>query len=284
MKNTQQITRAMKFVAAAKLRRAQDRVLAARPFARRMQVVLNSMAARAQTRHAGKILHPLLAQRAMERICLILITGDKGLCGAFNTNLVAATKSFLLEHSERGLSLILVGKKGWDALRKSHYRIRGDYVNRLAKASYELAQEIAGPVIEAYSKGEVDAVYVIYNECKSVLQQRRQTELLLPIRQATTTTAPSDPVLIDYIYEQTPERILADLLPKYVETQILRALLESAAAFYAASMTAMDAATNNAADMISSLTLTMNKIRQASITKEIIEIVSGATALEGSGK
>lgn len=274
----------MKFVSAAKLRRAQDRILSARPFARRMQTVLNSMATRVKARHPGKVVHPLLAERPIEKVGLILITGDKGLCGAFNTNLVAAAHVFLQGQEGSDRSLVLVGKKGYDAFRRAKYPIRGEHVNRLAKVSYELAQEIAGPIIQAYTKGELDAVYLIYNEFKSVLQQRRQIERLLPIQTAGGTEAPVGGPMIDYIYEQPPEKIFNDLLPRYIETQVFRALLESAAAFYAASMAAMDSATNNAADMISTLTLTMNKIRQASITKEIIEIVSGATALEASAE
>lgn len=279
VKNTQQITKAMKMVDAAKLRRAQERILNARPYARHMLAVLNSLVARVQENldpDDPQRSHPLLVERGDEKIELVVITADKGLCGGFNANIIKAAQTFLQEHSKKQLHLELVGRKGRDFFKKRHWKIHHEFVNLFARLNYEEARKIAQTVIEEYSKGEIDAVYLVYNEFKSVIQQRVVVERLLPIGKLE----PADELdRTDYLYEQTPQVIFNDLLPKHVEVQVYRALLESAAAEHAARMTAMDAATNNAAEMIETLTLNMNRARQAAITKEIIEIVSGAAAL-----
>lgn len=283
VKNTQQITRAMKFVAAARLRRAQERVFAARPFAREMARVLRS----AMTRMENPT-HALLAHRPEERVLVLVLTGDRGLCGPFNTNVIRKSLEFLREHQSRKLEIVPVGKKGRDALRKRQYSFLAEYLNVSMRVEFAKAKEIAGKVIERFAAGEVDAVYAIYNEFKSVLVQKLVVEKLLPVETEAIQAAEAagsghgahdiveQPV--DYIYEQPAEEILGKLLPRYVETQVYRVLVESAAAEHAARMTAMDAATNNAAELIEKVTLHMNKVRQAQITKEIIEVVSGAAS------
>lgn len=249
-----------------------------------MLEVLNSLVARVTAQQVGdgeRVPHPLLAEREERRIELVVITADRGLCGAFNNNIIGTALDFLERRRDKEVSLTLVGKKGRDFFRKQPYRRSKEYINALAKVSYEQAKEIAAPIIETYAKAEIDAVYLAYNEFKSVMQQRIAVEKLLPI---TRVEADNRQALTKYIYEPSPEKIFADLLPKHIEVQLLRALLESVAAEHAARMTAMDNATNNADEMISNLTLVMNKIRQASITKELIEIVSGANALAASRK
>jgi F-type H+-transporting ATPase subunit gamma len=272
VRNTQQITRAMKFVAAAKLRRAQEAVFAARPYARQMHNVLASAMARMESPQ-----HPLLARRAEECVLLLLVSGDKGLCGAFNTNVIRRAIEFMRQRQQGKLEVIAAGKKGRDALRKRKENLVAEYVNLSGKVEFSHAKEIGGRIIKMYSTGEVDAVYAVYNEFKSVLAQRVLIEKLLPIEAAEFQSS-GTATLVDYIYEQPPEEILMRLLPRHVETQFFRVLLESAAAEHAARMTAMDSATNNAAELIDGITLHMNKVRQASITKEIIEIVSGAAS------
>jgi F-type H+-transporting ATPase subunit gamma len=281
VKNTQQITRAMKFVAAARLRRAQERVFAARPFAGEMVRVLRSAMSRMENP-----MHPLLAHRPEERVLVLVLTGDRGLCGPFNTNVIRKSLEFLREHQSRKLEIVPVGKKGRDALRKRQYSFLAEYLNVSMRVEFARAKEIAGKVIERFTAGEVDAVYAIYNEFKSVLVQRLTVEKLLPVEADAIQAAEpgghgahavsEQPV--DYIYEQPAGEILDKLLPRYVETQVYRVLVESAAAEHAARMTAMDAATNNAAELIEKVTLHMNKVRQAQITKEIIEVVSGAAS------
>ncbi len=274
VKNTQQITRAMKMVAAARLRRAQERVVKARPYANQMLTVLASVAARTEQRA-----HPLLAERPVEKVLLVLVTADRGLCGAFNANLIRAAQSYLAEvaaGADRQVSLIAVGRKGRDFFRKRPISIVGDYVNLFGRLEFSHAQGIARQIINLYTDQSVDAVDFMYNAFKSVLTQHLTVERYLPIK---PLEAPEGQGLVDYIYEQPPEEIFNILLPRYVEIEVYRALLESQAAEFAARMTAMDAATNNAAEMIDSLTLHLNRVRQAAITKEIIEIVSGAAAL-----
>jgi F-type H+-transporting ATPase subunit gamma len=270
VKNTQQITRAMKMVAAARLRRAQERVLNARPYANQMLTLLGSLTARVEQR-----VHPLLKERPVKNILLVLVSGDKGLAGAFNTNLIRATQNYLTEHRDRNVSMIAVGRKGRDFFRKRPITMVSDYANIFSRLSISHAEEIAKTIIDLYTKEEVDAVDFIYNESKSIMVQRLTVERYLPIK-------PMQPrqgeVLIDYIYEQPEEEFFKELLERYVEVEVYRALLESAAAEFAARMTAMDAATTNAAEMIDTLTLNMNRVRQAAITREIIEIVSGANA------
>jgi len=272
VKNTQQITKAMKMVSAAKLRRAQERVMSARPYAQKILSVLNSLV----TRSEGQT-HPLLEDRGGERIQLVVITADKGLCGAFNSNIIKAAHNFIGENRHRQLTLNCVGRKGRDFFRKGPLTVVHEAVNIFARLDYSHARQISAALMEEFANKEVDAVYLVYNEFKSVIQQRIVVEQLLPIQKMAASEEAS---LIDYIYEQPAGEIFSSLIPKHVEVQVYRALLESAAAEHGARMTAMDAATNNAIDLIDSLTLTMNRARQAGITREIIEIVGGAAALE----
>jgi F-type H+-transporting ATPase subunit gamma len=345
--NTRQITKAMKMVSAAKLRRAQERALAARPYAQMLTNILKSLVSRTEIYdpETGEPKHPLLAQRAERNILLIVVTGDKGLAGAFNANITKAALRFLESKSGKNIDIETIGRKGRDFLRRrypsakvqtrslaeveeslegrpeagervSATQITGEHVGILGKVEFSQASTLAENVIERYKCEEIDAVYVVFNEFKSVIAQRLVVEQILPIeqvgeqavRQSEEMTAEekkrakeaavsagvgmrssdgaADEVAakfataqVDYIYEQPPEELFRDLLPKYVAIQIFRALMESVAAEHAARMTAMDSATNNASDMIDSLTLVMNRARQAKITKEIIEIVSGAAAM-----
>jgi len=270
VKSTQQITRAMKMVAAARLRRAQDRIFSARPYANEMMTMLSSVAARTTDR-----CHPLLVERPIQRQLLVLVTADRGLCGAFNTNLIRAAQNYLDEHRDREVSIITVGRKGRDFFVKRPVTLAGEYINLFGRLEFAQSQPISKLIIDLYSEEKVDAVDFIYNEFKSVITQRVMLERYLPIKPIQPTEGES---LIDYIYEQPPLEIFNALLPRYVEIEVYRALLESQAAELAARMTAMDAATNNAKDMIESLTLYMNRVRQAAITREIIEVVSGAAA------
>ena len=273
VKNTQQITKAMKMVSAAKLRRAQDRVIAARPYATTLRQVLGNVAAAAAAdERVGE--NPLLAQRAERRIELVLITADKGLAGAFNSNLIKAAVKFAADRPEAQLEYLLVGRKGRDSFRKRQVTVAGEHIGLTAKVRYEDAGEIARKLMERFAREEIDAVYLLYNEFKSVMAQRVAIARVLPVE------IPREQQPIDYIFEQPPAELLEGLLPRYVEMEIYRPLLESAAAEHAARMTAMESATSNAAEMIENLTLYMNRVRQASITKEIIEVVSGALALE----
>ncbi len=345
--NTRQITKAMKVVSAAKLRRAQDRALSARPYAQMLTNVLKSLVARAEIYdpETGEPKHPLLAQRPEKNILLIVVTGDKGLAGAFSANITKAATRFLESKEGKNVDIEAIGRKGRDFLRRRYpaataqtrslaeteeslethpevgeragaIEVTGEHVGVLGKLEFAQARRLAESVIERYQREQIDAVYVVFNEFKSVIAQRLIVEQILPIeqigapavRQAEEMTeeekkkakeaaisagvgrrsseSPADQVAaqfgtaqVDYIYEQPPEDLFRALLPKYVAIQIFRALLESVAAEHAARMTAMDSATNNATDMIDSLTLVMNRARQAKITKEIIEIVSGAAAM-----
>jgi F-type H+-transporting ATPase subunit gamma len=271
VKNTQQLTKAMKTVSAAKLRRAQERVFSARPYAEQLKRVLGNLTVRLEN-----ITHPLLEVRPEERILYVVVTADRGLCGAFNTNILRSATAFLREHVDRSVSLATAGRKGRDFFRRRGINIRAEFVNIFSKLDYGNARDIAESIVQAYSAGEVDAVYIIYNEFKSVIQQRVVTEKLLPVSRIEVKE--SEPQL-DYIFEEPPQEIFNRLLPRYVEVQIYRALLESAAAEHGARMASMDTASRNAGDMIDMLTLNMNRIRQAAITREIIEVVSGAGAL-----
>jgi len=270
VKSTQQITKAMKMISAAKLRRAQEAIFAARPYARLMGQVLNSMASRADPDY-----HPLLRQKGDDKILLVVITADKGLCGAFNASIVRAAARFLEERKGRQLQLGLVGRKGRDFFKRRQFAVHHERVGIFKELSYAQAQQLARGMIEGFVGDEFDEVHLVYNEFKSVIQQKVLVEQLLPI--ARHQLDPTEPGM-DYVYEPTPKEIFNELMPKHVEIQVYRALLESAAAEHGARMTAMDSATNNAADMIDRLTLFMNKVRQAAITKEIIEVVSGAGA------
>ena len=278
VKNTQQITKAMKMVAASKLRRAQERIMSARPYAVQMQRVLGGLASR-----VDPSIHPLLVTRERREgsmVLVIVVTGDKGLCGSFNTNVIKAGATFVLESRER-CTLGLVGRKGRDFFARRGFPILFDQSGIFQKLRHDDAQAIARMAIEAFTSGEVDRVMLVYNEFRSVISQRVVVDQLLPIARADVdgSSAPGDSGRIDYLYEPSAQEIFNQLLPRYVEIQVYRALLESNAAFFAAQMTAMDTATKNSAEMIGSLTLYMNKVRQAAITREIIEVVSGASAL-----
>jgi F-type H+-transporting ATPase subunit gamma len=344
--NTRQITKAMKMVSAAKLRRAQERALAARPYAQMLTNVLKSLVARAEIYdpETGEPKHPLLAQREEKTILLVIVTGDKGLAGAFNANILKAAARFLESKAGKNIDIEAIGRKGRDFLRRRYpaaaiqthslaepeelleevepageraaaLQIAGEHVGILGKVEFAQASALAESVIRRYCREEIDSVYLVFNEFKSVIAQRLIVEQILPIEQvgeravrlaeemteeekkkakeaavsagaglrATDGSEPSASQFgtsqVDYIYEQPPAELFRALLPKYVSIQIFRALLESVAAEHAARMTAMDSATNNATDMIDSLTLVMNRARQAKITKEIIEIVSGAAAM-----
>ncbi len=331
VRSTRQITKAMKMVSAAKLRRAQDRALAARPYAQMLNNVLKSLVSRAEIYdpETGEAKHPLLIKRAENRVLLIVVTGDKGLAGAFNANILKAAHRFIEEKEGKTIDIVSVGRKAREFYRRRYpvvkrgeerggqIQVLAEQVDYLSHMDFAEANRVARVVIDAYTKEEIDSVYLIYNEFKSVISQRLVVERVLPIEQvaetslvhgeapteverkrqleaaATAGVSPRPPdtreidrqaaefgtAQVDYIYEQSPEELFRSLLPKYVSVQLLRAALESVAAEHAARMTAMDAATNNANDMIDSLTLSMNRVRQASITKEIIEIVSGAAAL-----
>jgi F-type H+-transporting ATPase subunit gamma len=281
VKNTQQITKAMKMVSAAKLKRAQDRVVTARPFANKMIEVLGELAKRTDE----DFHHPLLDLRKDQRYLLVLVTADKGLCGAFNTNLIKAAQSFMRDNADKTIELMAIGRKGRDFFRNRHATIASEYIGLTGKGRVELSEalDVARSLIKLYSEDEaIDKVFLIYNEFKSVLQQRVVLEQLLPVARASEgeTDTKAEPVsLVDYIYEQPPEEMFGQLLPRLIETQIFRALLESVASEQGARMTAMDSASKNASELIDSLTLNMNRIRQAAITNEIIEVVSGAAAL-----
>jgi F-type H+-transporting ATPase subunit gamma len=331
--NTRQITKAMKMVSAAKLRRAQERALAARPYALMLTNVLKSLVSRAEIYdpETGEPKHPLLAQRPEKNILLIVVSGDKGLAGAFNTNILKAAMRFLGTQQDKNVEIETIGRKGRDFLRRryptaeprtadshepAHVTLVGEQIGVFNRIDYALASETAARVIERYARTDIDAVYLVYNEFKSVISQRLIVEKVLPIErvgevsiaqaegmseeerkraleaakgagvgirpadthEADAAAAKFATAPVDYIYEQPAEELFRSLLPKYVGIQIFRGLLESVAAEHAARMTAMDAATSNATDMIDSLTLVMNRARQAKITKEIIEIVSGAAA------
>src|SRR5436190_20106592 len=289
VKSTQQITKAMKMVAASRLRRAQERIQQARPFATEMLRVLNSLATRVDP---GA--HPLLDERKVPRAggkaLLFVISADRGLCGSFNTNAIKGASTFIVENPAREVALGLIGRRGRDYFARRGFEVRYEQVNLFQALQYSHAQAIAQAAVEAFTSGQVDSVYLVYNEFRSVMSQKVVVERLLPIPrleidppapggfgEAGAKGAPGP--AIDYLYEPTPEELFTTLIPRHVEVQVYRALLESNAAFYAAQMTAMDSASRNAAEMIDQLTLYMNKVRQAAITREIIEVVSGAGAL-----
>jgi len=274
VKNTQQITKAMKMVSAAKLRRAQDRVIAARPYSRLLQRMLSNIA-QAASEGSENETHPLLAQRPEQRVLVVLITADGGLAGAFNSNIIKSAVKFASDHAGLQVEYELVGRKGRDAFRKRRAKISGEYAGLFMKpVRREDATSIAHKIAQRFANAEIDAVYVMVNQFKSVVAPEMATHRILPVE------IPEAKTNIDYIYEQDPVELLKGLLPRYVENQIYQAMIESYAAYQAARMTAMDAASSNAADMLESLTLNMNRVRQASITREIIEIVGGAAALD----
>ncbi len=268
VRNTEQITKAMKMVSAAKLRRAQEAMFAARPYAHRMEEVLHSLATRSDP--SG---HPLLREKTGGGALLVVITADKGLCGGFNANIVRAAQRFLDKRPAADVRLVLVGRKGRDAFRRQRREVQSEHVGLFQRLRFEGAQKLAHELIESFTNGDRDEVHLVYNEFKSVIQQRIVIKRLLPIPRLAVE---SGEAVAGYLFEPEPAEVFRRLLPKYVEVLVWHALLESAAAEHGARMAAMDAATNNASDMIGRLTLHMNKVRQASITKEIIEVVSGA--------
>jgi F-type H+-transporting ATPase subunit gamma len=275
VKSTQQITKAMKMIAASRLKRAQERVVAARPFATRMLQVLNSLVTRVDPQS-----HPLLrnpAEGTDGRTLLIVVTADRGLCGSFNSNVIKAAGQFILSQGRKHeMALGLIGRKGRDFFRRRGFDVRYEQVGVFQRLTFSHAVELANTAIDEFVSGRASSVYLVYNEFKSVMSQRIVVERLLPIPKLEVE--PQAGLIVDYLYEPEPEEIFRDLLPRHVQAQIYRALLESNAAFFAAQMTAMDAATRNSAEMIENLTLYMNKVRQAAITREIIEVVSGASA------
>lgn len=279
VKNTRQITKAMKMVAAAKLKRATDRVTAARPFAVKMNDVLGNLS----DRIGDEFSHPLMDARGDERYLVVLMTADKGLAGAFNANLIKAGQQFLRENTGKTVEMMPVGRKGRDFFRRRNITFVSEYIGLTGAGQVNIndAKEIAQNIIRTFTEDEtIDKVFLIFSEFKSVLSQRVVVEQLLPVvgksEEGEGGAAAPD---VDYIYEQEPGELFSRLLPRLVETQIYRGMLESVASEQGARMTAMDSASKNAGELIDSLTLNMNRIRQAAITKEIIEVVSGAAAL-----
>jgi F-type H+-transporting ATPase subunit gamma len=273
VKNTQQITKAMKMVSAAKLRKAQEKALAARPYAKMLHQMLANVAEAAAGAGDGAT-HPLLVVRPEKKILLVVVTADGGLAGGFNANLIKMAHNFAKERDPNDLSFELIGRKGRDYFRKRYTHISGEHTDVFRNVKFEDAEKIAKVIIDRFTNAEIDAVYLFVNEFKTVMSSHIAQTRLLPIE------VPKSASPVDYIYEQKPEEILGSLLPRYLNVQLYGALLESAAAYLAARMTAMDAATRNADEVIDKLTLYMNRVRQASITREIIEVVSGAAALE----
>ena len=280
VKNTQQITRAMKFIAAARLRRAQETAVSLRPYAGGIREILRS----AMSRLENPEQFPLLTQRPEGRILVLVTSGERGLCGAFNANVLRRAFEFLREKSDKSVEVITIAKKGRDAFRKRSWKIAGEYVDVTSRADLGKAKEIAAEVMKIYEAGGADSVYLIYNEFKNVMMQTLRVEKLLPLERSALGAhekgAPpaSSSEAVDYIYEQPAAEIFNKLVPRYVEMQIYRMIAESSAAEHAARMTAMESATSNASDVIDALTLHMNKVRQAAITREIIEVVSGAAS------
>ena len=277
VKNTQQITKAMKMVAAAKLKRAQDRVTAARPYAKKMSEILGNLSARIGDEFSS----PLLDSRGDEKYLIVLVSADKGLCGGFNTNVMKAAQNFLKENAGKQTEMIPVGRKGRDFFKRRQMLFVEEYVGltNSGRVEYKDAALIAQKVIKTFTEDtSIDKVFLVFTEFKTVLSQKPVVEQLLPIAKTSVENAPEGGAQAEYIYEQPPAEIFGKLLPKQVETQIYRAMLESIASEQGSRMTAMDSASKNAGELIDSLTLNMNRIRQAAITKEIIEVVSGAAA------
>lgn len=273
VRNTMQVTRAMKMVSAARLRRSQERIFAARPYAQRMMDVLRSLAARANPEA-----HPLLEVRPENRIEIVVVSSDRGLCGSFNTNICKAAAAFCAKLGKAEVEIDVVGKKAREYFKRRRYDVRREWIDVLRSLDYADASVIGDGLVERYVGKEIDAAYVVYNEFKSAIAQLPVVEKLLPIPQEEVDSGGGS-LTEDYIYEPSAKRLFDALLPLYVNVEVFRALLESAAAEHAARMTAMDSATSNAKELIETLTLRMNRVRQASITTEIIEVVSGAQAL-----
>jgi len=277
VKNTQQITKAMKMVAAAKLKRAQDRVTASRPFSRKMSEVLGDLSSKV----AGEFSHPLLDERGDEKYLIVLISADKGLAGAFNANVIKATQAFLRENEAKQTSMIAVGRKGRDFFKRRQIDLRDEYIGLTGSGQvvYQDAVDIANKLIATFTDDEsIDKVFVVFTEFKTVLSQKPVIEQLLPIEKGDMSEVDTAGAQAEYIYEQPPAEIFGRLLPKQVITQIYKGMIESVASEQGSRMTAMDSASKNAGELIDTLTLNMNRIRQAAITKEIIEVVSGAAA------
>lgn len=278
VKNTQQITKAMKMVAAAKLKRAQDRVTAARPFAQKMSAVLGGLSAKV----ADEFSHPLLDERGDEKYLVVLVSADKGLAGAFNANVIKATQAFLKENSAKSAEMIPVGRKGRDFFKRREVAFSDEYIGLTGSGQvvHQDALDIARNIIKTFTEDTtIDKVFLVYTEFKTVLSQKPMIEQILPIPRIATEEGAETGVQAEYIYEQPAAEIFGKLLPKQVETQLYKSMLESVASEQGSRMTAMDSASKNAGELIDSLTLNMNRIRQAAITKEIIEVVSGAAAL-----
>ncbi len=273
IKNTQKITKAMKMVAAAKLKRAQDRILAARPYAKKMAVVLGSLAGR-----ANRAAHPLLRKPSGNRIELLVVTSDRGLCGAFNTNILRRAVEFLREKQEAGctVTVSVIGRKGRDFFRRRAWTRRQEWTGVFDRLSYEHALDIGGDIVQQFTSGTFDELHIVYNEFKSVIQQRVVVEKLLPIE---SLDQEAEKLGGGYLFEPDEEGLLKVLLPKHIEVQTFHALMESSAAELGARMAAMDGATRNAGELIKKMTLYYNKTRQAAITKELMDIVGGAEAL-----
>jgi F-type H+-transporting ATPase subunit gamma len=275
VRNTQQITKAMKMVSAAKLRRAQEGAVQARPYAEKMTELLKNVSARVSSEA-----HPLLTAREEKKIHLVLFTSDRGLCGGYNTNLIRAAETFIRQHSgDKEIELTLVGRKGADYFRRRGAKIADRHIDILYKAADELAAQIAQKLISRFTSGETDAVYILYSRFRSALSQVPTLEKLLPVALAETSDADAQQQT-EYLYEPGVEQLLASLLPRITDVALQRALLEATASEHGARMTAMESATGNAAKMIGSLTLQMNRARQASITRELLEIVGTAEALK----
>ncbi len=277
VKNTQQITKAMKMVAAAKLKRAQDRVISSRPFAQKMSAVLGGLSAKV----ADEFSHPLLTPRGDEKYLVVLVTADKGLAGAFNANVIKATQAFLKDNSTKSTEMLAVGRKGRDFFKRREMTLTSEYIGLTGagQVKYSDAAEIADKVIDTFTHDETfDKVFLVFTEFKTVLSQKPVIEQLLPIPSIKPDEQEEGAVEAEYIYEQPPAEIFGKLLPKQVVTQVYKAMLESVASEQGSRMTAMDSASKNAGELIDTLTLNMNRIRQAAITKEIIEVVSGAAA------
>ena len=272
VKNTEQMTKAMKLVSASKLRKAQAAIQTARPYAHKMRDVMNHLVAR-----CNNDLHPLLDNRTGNRVLLVVITADRGLCGAFNSNIVKMTQKLIKENTDREISLFIAGKKGLDFFQNRPYKIQDKYLGWTKDFEYLKAVEIGDMLAQLFIENKTDRIYMVYNEFKSIMQQEVIREQLLPI----VSEEAGDDQLTDYIFEPDEETILEDLLKRYMTTQIYRAFLESSASEHGARMTAMDSASRNAKEMIGELTLFYNRTRQAHITKELIEIVNGAEALKG---
>ncbi len=282
IRSTQKITKAMKMVSAAKLRRAQDAVIAARPYARKMKELLQHLAGVVDVST-----HPLFARRASEKVALIVVSADRGLCGAFNANIIRTSAAYINsrrqgESGQIGVRLYVIGKKGFDYFSKNNYAIANKYVGVFANLNFSLAQTVVADVVQGFQAGQYDTVDVVYNEFKSIIHQRVVTEQLLPIPSIEASSEKKTSLRADYIYEPSGAAIISELVPKHLNFQMWRILLESNAAEQGARMTSMDNATTNANDLIRDLQLLYNKARQASITKELLEIVSGAEALKTS--